>query len=227
MKNYLKFSFLILFSIFIYLFGVIHFNFTYALQPMLYPRSMLPPGIPYMDIVPGGPFVVVPGPNSFQSTPEFPSEMNTKAYPTFEPNTDGTYTMIFKFSNPQGRAVSISLNNVKWADPGPDPDTNGSQWTFNNVQPNTTAYINMKAKVDGVWSQIANWAIPVPAWVSPTPTPTDTPIPTQIPLVANANGTSGLGGLIVLILIVIGTIYLAKHKINSSKDKRAKLRKRK
>ena len=112
----------------------------------------------------------------YPPVPAFPSEMTIGANNSFLPTSNGTYDIEFTFNNPNNRSVSISMNTAQWADPGPLADTMGATWTLKDVQPNTTQYVNMKATVNGVWSQIESWTIQVPAWVAPTPVPTDTPI---------------------------------------------------
>jgi len=111
-------------------------------------------------------------------------------------------------------------------DPGPDPDTSGSDWTFSGVQPNTTQYINMKAMVNGTWSQVSSWTVQVPAWVAPT----DSPAPS--PIIQSFNNESDISLLPLGLLMVIGVIaslFLYHFKINltSRNHKHGKIQKEK
>jgi hypothetical protein len=116
------------------------------------------------------PPVYIPPPPS-----AFPSEMAIKANYNFLSNMDGTYDVEFTFNNPNSRSVSVSMNTVQFANPGPLADTDGTTWIFKNIQPNTKQYVNMKALISGEWSQMEAWDVAVPAWTAPTPIPTITP----------------------------------------------------
>lgn len=83
---------------------------------------------------------------------------------------DGTIDLLFTFDNSEGSDVSISLNSVAGGDPGPIADTTSSLRVFTSVPPGIS-YVNMKKRVNGVWSKVGYWTIPIPLWTAPTPTP--------------------------------------------------------
>jgi hypothetical protein len=159
--------------------------------------------------------------------PAFPDEISGHANWTYSANTDGTYDIDFTFNNPDNRNVSISINPTEYADPGPDPDTSGSNWTFTEVQPETTQYVNMKAMVNGSWSQIDSWIVQVPAWVAPTDTPDPSTQPSEI-LTQSANSSPNSQMLLLLAIMVgIFTIFVIlssyfKHNFTISKKSKHK-----
>lgn len=136
----------------------------------------------------------------------FPSDVSALPWES-SPNLDGTYDIYFHFNNPYGRGVSLTINPVQFADPGPYADTKGSSWTFKSVPANSTQYVNMKTDVNGYWSQIVSWTIQVPPWIAPTPipTPTDSPTPVQ-------TSNESTFPTIPIILLLVGGFVLSSNK---------------
>ncbi len=84
------------------------------------------------------------------------------------------------WDSPERHYYSIAMSKAAGADPGPNQDTSDNRFEFENVTSGKW-YVNMKASVGDVWSQVAYWTVDVPAWVDPTPTPTPTLTPTPTP----------------------------------------------
>ena len=121
-----------------------------------------------------------PSPTPTPTTPDFPADITeTKTY-QYVAASNGTYTVTFTFNNPNERNVSIGISSTQFDDPGPIPDTSGDSWTFTNVPALSTQYVNMKAMVDGSWSDIDSWTLEIPSWTAPT-TPIYYPYPVYYP----------------------------------------------
>lgn len=89
-------------------------------------------------------------------------------------NSEKNHNVIFSWSDTVQRDYSISISKIPGADPGPVTDTNKTEHTFTNISSGIW-YLNLKAKVNGIWSKIVYWKIDVPEWVEPTPSPTPSP----------------------------------------------------
>lgn len=107
-----------------------------------------------------------------------PSE--TRGGPTYFINKNGGVDMLFDWERPDGKKYSIVLSKTAGGDPGPNPDTNRSEYTFTNIIPGRW-HVNIKEEFDGYWSRVTYWTIDVPTNVKDIakPYPTPTPIPTK------------------------------------------------
>ena len=142
----------------------------------------------------------------------FPSDTIKKIDLQYIPTSSGTYNVVFTFSNPNSLNLSLGVNPVQGTDPGPDPDTNGTTWTFKDVQPDTTQYINAKAMVNGAWTQGVQWTAQIPSWVAPTDTPTPTIVNTPG---SNIGGDSSLLGAFIIAVLVISAVILSLSYFNN------------
>ncbi len=136
--------------------------------------------------------------------PPIPPAPKSDATTNFTANDDGTYDVLFKWTDDRARRYSLAISKYQWADPGSNPDTTIPTWTFHHVPPGIW-YVNMKFEVNGVWSQVTAWKVEVPRWVAPTPTPIITP-----PLITESFiATQDSGGKFVLFLsLIIGLLFI-------------------
>jgi len=88
--------------------------------------------------------------------------------------------MIIDWDRPDNKLYSIVLSKYAGGDPGPNADTDKSEYVFKNVKPGKW-YINIKEEFDGYWSEVVYWTADIPNNVKETAIPysTPTPIPTK------------------------------------------------
>lgn len=103
------------------------------------------------------------------------SEYSTSGHWQFT-HTNAGVNVTFDWDDTSPTEYSIGISSYAGSDPGPLSDTSTTNWVFHNVS-NGKKYINLKKKVNGIWSNITYWEINVPEWVKPTPNPTRKPYP--------------------------------------------------
>ncbi len=130
---------------------------------------------------------------------------------TFFPHEDeALYDVKMDWGDTSALSYSIAISKTAGGNPGPNPDTASSEYTFRNIAPGRW-YVNIKANMGGYWSEIAYWTIDVPKWVKPSPTPTRLITPT--PEVQSASEDSS-GDLLALVLVGggIATVWALSRK---------------
>jgi len=107
------------------------------------------------------------------TTPKFPSSI--KAVPSFYPYTEQkAHRVLLELDDSSPTQYSATISKCPGCDPGPLADFTGSTLYFEDVAPGTW-YVNVKKKVNGIWSTTAYWTIDVPEWHAPEPTLKPTP----------------------------------------------------
>ncbi|MDA1316854.1 MAG: hypothetical protein O3B87_02400 [bacterium] len=125
-----------------------------------------PPPVVYYDPTPT-PIII---PSSISGSPTVRYDDNTK-----------TYDVYFNWDDwGSSDGWSIEISTSAGSDPGPIVDTTDSSWNFKNIYPGRK-YINVKASVNGYWSNVSYWTVDVPSFPTLTPTPTLTLTPTISP----------------------------------------------
>ncbi len=151
-----------------YLLLIVIFSFLVASK--VYSQALfLPwPGTENNWVVPG---IILP----LHRAPQYP---NISANWNFSFNESGTIDLNVQLDDPSPTQYSVLLGDYQGSDPGPDPDFYYPAFTIYNVQPGLK-YLNIKKKINGVWSTIAYYTVNIPPWVQPTQEiqPTDTPTP--------------------------------------------------
>lgn len=119
---------------------------------------------------------------------------------TFIPHTnEALYDLQMDWGDTSALSYSIAISKTAGGNPGPNPDTNSSDFLFRNIAPGRW-YVNIKANVGGRWSEIAYWTIDVPWWVKPTPTPTTIVTPT-VQADNDTSENSASGDILALFLV--------------------------
>lgn len=145
---------------------------------------------------------------------------NTSASWNYFINSEGGVDMMIDWDRPDKKLYSIVLSKYAGGDPGPNADTNESEYVFKNVKPGKW-YINIKEEFDGYWSEVAYWTADIPNNVKETaiPYPTPTLIPTKkvSPATKSTSSEDSSNSLQTIAMVALGGgIY---HYFNKIKRK--------
>ena len=136
-------------------------------------------------------------------------------------NDSGGVDLLFDWERLDGKPYSIVMSKNPGGDPGPNADTNESEYLFEDISPGRW-YINVKESFSGTWSRVSYWTIDIPenvksiaiAYPKPTPIKRSTPEPKKTEENEDLDGF----GTIATLLVGVGGFSFIKNSIKKVKE---------